>query len=299
MEAARRLFPASKPQAKPAYEDLILKPEYRSRRYTFPAGTTCIRILPPIKGSCEWEHEIHVLSHATGQHLHPKSVRPKAKSVYDITYSWLRTHKPGQLYSKANRDDGYRLLPSKMAACWLLVEIDGEMKAKLFVGSTYDGGLQGGNCGIAHQLFRVAREINQPGGHDAVNAEHGVQIVVEKTSPDGSKYPSYKMTRSHMAAPIGRYLERMQDAELAALCPLHEVLHRMDVEEEWELVAKVIGEELRDQIRNSTAKPQPSPSLMPQPQPVSHVTDEPAQLSDELPTADDQSSLTSDDRWIW
>jgi hypothetical protein len=276
MEAARRLFPASKPP-RPAYDDLILKPEYQSRRYTFPTGTTCIRILPPIKGSAKWEHEIHVLNHAAGQHTHPKSLilKPKAKSVFDTAYSWLRANQPDLLYSKTN--NGYRLLSSKMAICWILVEIDGEMKAKLFLGSTYDGGSQGGNCGLAYQLKQVADELSQPGGHDAADPEHGVQIIVEKSTPLGSKYPSYKMTRNHMAVPVSKYLERMEEAELAALCPLHEVLRSVEPEEEWELLAKVVGEELRDEIRNSTTKPlrSPSPSPSPQLETQPEVSDDP------------------------
>ncbi len=294
MESARRLFPVSKPLTKSIYDDLILKPEYQSRRYTFPTGTTCIRILPPIKGSFTWEHVIHVLTHPTGQHAHPKCLEPKTKSVFDIAYSWLRANKPSQLYSKANRD-GYRLLSSKMAACWILVEINGEMQAKLLLGSTYDGGSQGSNCGLAHQLQKVAREISQPGGHDAVDAAHGVQIIVEKSTPHGTKYPSYKMTRSHMAAPVCRYLERMKDAELAALCPLPEVLRHVGQEEEWELLAKVVGEELRDKIRNSTTQPlQPQPPSPPSPAP------QPETQPETQPESQSQTeSEVSDDPWIW
>ena len=189
-----------------------------------------------------------------------------------------------------------------MAICWLLVEVDGEMQAKLFVGSAYDGGTAGGNCGVAHQLFKVASELGQPGGHDAAHAEHGVQIIVEKTTAHGSKYPTYKMTRSSMEAPISQYLERMDETEIGAICPLHEVLRRMEPEEEWELVAKVIGEELRDEIRNSTAKPQAPPST--KPEPVSLATnepspDEPFHVSESEPHAYDEPSDTSDDEWRW
>ncbi len=301
MEAARRLFPVSKPRPKLTYDDLTFRPEYQSRKFTFPSGQTCIRILPQLAGSTGWMHRIQVLTHPNGQHVHPKSLS-KSKSVFETAYSWLRAQKPDLLSSKSNRD-GYRLLPSQMAIFWLLVEVDGEMQAKLFIGSSYDGGTAGGNCGIAHQLFKAASELGQPGGHDAAHSEHGVQIIVEKTTAPESKYPTYKMTRSYMEAPISRYLERMTESEVEAIRPLHEVLRRVDADEEWELLARVIGEELRDAIRNSTVKPQPSPSPspspMPQPQPESHVTDEPAQVSDELPIADDEPSQSSDDRWSW
>lgn len=298
--AASRLYSVTKPQSKPAYDDLILRPEYQSRKFTFPMGQTCIRILPQLAGTAGWMHEIEVLTRPYGQHLHPKSFKgtgkAKGKSVYDISYSWLRANMPDTLFSKVN-PKGFRLLPTKMAICYLLVEIDGKMQAKLFVGSSYDGGTAGGNCGVAHQLFKVASEINQPAGHDATHAEHGVQIVVEKTTPHGAKYPTYKMTRANVETPISRYLERMDESELEAIRPLHEVLRRLEPEEEWELVAKVIGEELRDIIRNSTAQPQPPSS--PKTEPVSLAANESSPVSEELPTVDDAPSDIGDDEWRW
>jgi hypothetical protein len=297
--AASRLYSVTKPQSKPAYDDLILLPEYQSRKFIFPMGKTCSRILPQLAGTAGWMHEIEVLNHPNGQHLHPKSFKGTGKtkgSVFDISYSWLRANMPDTLYSKAN-PKGFRLLPTKMAICYLLVEIDGKMQAKLFVGSSYDGGTAGGNCGVAHQLFKVASEINQPGGHDATHAEHGVQIVVEKTTPHGAKYPSYKMTRANVETPISRYLERMDESELEAIRPLHEVLRRVEQVEEWALLAKVIGEELRDKIRNSTAKPQSTSSA--KPEPVSLAANEPSPVSEESPTVDDAPSDIGDDDWRW
>lgn len=296
MVTARRLFPVSKPRLKLAYDDLTLLPEFQSRKFTFPSGQTCIRILPQLAGSTGWMHGIQVLTHPNGQHVHPKSLKPKGKSVFDVAYGWLRANKPETLQSKTFRD-GYRLLPSSMAICWILVEIEGKMQAKLFVGSGYDGGTAGGNCGVAHQLFKVASELGQPCGHDATHAEHGMQIIVEKTTAHGSKYPNYKMTRGSVEAPISRYLDRMDESELEAIRPLHEVIRRVEPEEEWELVAKVIGEELRDEIRNSTAKLQSPPS--PKPQPVSRAADEASSASEELPPVDDTPLDTSDVEWRW
>lgn len=297
MEAARRLHPVSKPRTKPAYDDLILKSEYQSRRFTFPHGQTCIRMLPQLAGSAGWMHGINVLTHPNGQHVDAKSLKPKGKSVFSTAYGWLRSNKPDLLFNKTNRD-GYRLLPSAMAICWILVEVEGEMQAKLFYGSAYEGGSGGEKCGVAHQLYKAASELGQTGGQDAAHAEHGVQIIVEKSTPHGSKYPTYQMTRSGMEAPISRYLERMDETEIDAICPLDEVLRRVEPDEEWELLAKVVGDELRDEIRYSTtAKPQLLSS--PASQPVSHVTDEPSLVSEELPKADDESSETSEDRWIW
>ena len=107
-------------------------------------------ILPPKKQSVSarifgnrsksWMLGIHILTHPSGQHLHPKSLTPKAKSVFDTAFGWLRANKPDTLFSKSN-PDGFRLLPTAMAICWILVEIDGEMKAKLFLGNAYDAGI--------------------------------------------------------------------------------------------------------------------------------------------------------------
>lgn len=296
MEQARRLFPVTKPRAKTTYNDLVFNPEYQSRKFTFAKGQTCIRILPQLAEAKSWMLGIHVLTHPNGQHLHPKSLTPNAKSVFDTAYGWLRANKPDTLFSKSN-PEGFRLLPTAMAICWILVEIDGEMKAKLFLGSAYNGGTQGGNCGVGHQLFQVASEINQPAGHDATDAEDGTQIIVDKSLPHGGKYPNYKMTKGSMATPISRYLERLSDAEHEALCPLRDVLHNVEPHEEWELLANVIGEELRDEIRNSTAKPQSTSSS--QPEPVSLVADEPSPVSEESPTVDDAPSDIGDDEWRW
>lgn len=245
---ATDLFVPAKASGKPPYEDLLLTPEYKSRRFAFPRGKTCVRILPQVVGSSGWMQGMSVLSHPNGRHA--KSVDTGAENVFGIAYRWIQKNEPSLLYSKANRD-GYRLLPSPMSVCWLLIEIDGEMKAKLFLGSAYDG-LRGENCGIAHQLFRIARELDQPGGHDAADSDYGVQITVEKTIPPGEEYPNYQITRHHQAVPIQRYLDRMSESEVNAICPLQEVIHSVDSRQEWELLAKVIGTELSDQIREAT-----------------------------------------------
>lgn len=294
MTTASRLFRIAKPRNKPTYNDLILRPEYQSRKFVFSRGQTCIRILPQLAGSKSWMHGIQLLTHPNGQHVDPKSLQPRGKSVFATAYSWLRANKPDLLFSKNNRD-GFRLLPSPMAICWLLVEIDGKMEAKLFYGSAYDGGTAGGNCGVVHQLFKAASERDEQSGHDATHAEHGVQIIIEKSIPLGSKYPNYKMTRNSMEAPINRYLERMDESEINAICPLHDVLRRVEPEEEWELLAKVIGEELRDEIRNSTTKT--LPTSVPKPEPSSLADDNSAVAIESPPMTDIPMDSADDDEW--
>jgi hypothetical protein len=298
MEQARRLHPVTTPRTKPAYNDLVLNPDYQSRKFTFPKGQTCIRILPGIKGSPYWMQDIHVLTHPNGQHLHPKSLTPKARSVFDIAYGWLRTHKPETLYNKTN-PEGFRLLPTAMGISWVLVEIDGEMKPMLFFGSSYAGGPDGSNCGVAHQLYRVASAIKQPGGHDAADAEDGVQIIVEKSTPQRGKYTVYKMSRGSVAVPISRYLERLSETENNAICPLRQVLRTIEADEEWELLANVVGVELRDEIRNATANTKTQVTPKAQPQPVEQTINEPSPVSEGEPHADDELSVTGDDDWRW
>jgi hypothetical protein len=89
----------------------------------------------------------------------------------------------------------------------------------------------------------------------------------------------------------------MDESELEAIRPLHEVLRRVEQVEEWALLAKVIGEELRDKIRNSTAKPQSTSSA--KPEPVSLAANEPSPVSEESPTVDDAPSDIGDDDWRW
>ncbi len=241
----------TKGKSKPPYEDLILKPEYRGRRFSFPEGKTVIRILPQLAGTTGWMQAVFSLDHPGGRHAHPKSVTPRAESVFDHAYRWLRSTTPTKLWSKLY-PDGYRLLTSPMAVCWLLVEIDGQIQSRLFLGGAYDGSA-GGNPGFAHQLFKLASELNSE-GHDAAHSEHGVQITVEKTLPKGEKYPVYSMTRHDHPAPIKAYLEKMSEVEVNVICPLAEVIHQIDAEEEWELLAKVVGEELHDEIRSAVTE---------------------------------------------
>lgn len=237
----------TKGSRKPPYEDLILKPEYRDRRFSFPEGKTVIRILPQLAGAPGWMQAVFTLEHPGGRHAHAKSITPRAESVFDLAYRWFRSTTPNKLWSKLC-PDGFRFLTSPMAICWLLVEIDGQIQSRLFLGGAYDGSA-GGNLGIAHQLFKLASELNVD-GHDAAHSQHGVQITIEKTLPKGEKYPIYTMTRHDHPAPISDYLEKMAEEEVNAISPLSEVIHKLDPEQEWELLAKVVGDELRDEIRS-------------------------------------------------
>jgi hypothetical protein len=245
----------SKSRSSPPYEDFLLAPEFQPHKFIFPRGKTCIRLLPRMKGSPSWMQIVKVLNHQNGRHVHPKSLDNAAQSVFDVAYRWFKSNEPNLLFSKSNRD-GFRLLSSPLAICWFLVDDGGETKAKLFVGSPYDGS-RGGSPGLAHQLNKLAREITEPGGQDATHSEHGVQITVEKSIPLGEKYPTYQMTRHHVAVPIQRYIDRMSESEVNAICPLNDVIRKVGEQEEWDLLAKVIGKELRDKIRETTQNNHP------------------------------------------
>jgi hypothetical protein len=245
------LCQSTKGKSKPTYEDLILKPEYRDRRFSFPEGKTVIRVLPQLAGAPGWMQAVFTLNYTGGRHAHPKSVTPRAESVFDHAYRWLRSTTPTKLWSKLC-PDGYRLLTSPMAICWLLLEIDGQIQSRLFLGGAYNGSA-GGSPGIAHKLFELASQLNAD-GHDAAHSEHGVQITVEKTSTKGEKYPVYSMTRHEHPAPIKAYLEKMAEEEVNVICPLTDMIYQVNAEQEWELLAKIVGDELRNEIRSAVSE---------------------------------------------
>jgi hypothetical protein len=50
----------------------------------------------------------------------------------------------------------------------------------------------------------------------------------------------------------------MSQTEIEAICPLEQTIRLLDADHEWELLAKVIGEELRDEIRAASEAREPS-----------------------------------------
>ncbi len=235
-----------------AFQDLVLKPEFEARKYQFAAGATWFRLVPPLRGSAGYMLPINVLGHPGGRHA--KSITG-GKSVFSDAYNWLEKHHPELLFRKSN-PDGFRLLSSPLAAYWMLVEEGGKMVARILLANGYDGS-RNGTEGMGHRLLRLVEERDEAMGlvSDPVDPETGVQVGIEKTMTLGGKYPNFRLQLGRQPAPINRFLERMEQDELDALCPLEETVRSIEPDHEWELLAKVVGVDLRDRIRASTARP--------------------------------------------
>lgn len=237
---------------KSTYQDLILKPEFQDRKYKFPSETTWFRIIPALRGSeKDWMLGVHALNYPGGRHMHARTLKPGAMSVFDQAFAWLKQNRKEALFSKQNRD-GYRLLADPVCVFWFLIEIDGKTVARLFVGNGYDGS-RGGMPSLGHQIWQMTREVDEDGNPavNPVDAETGVQISVEKRQSKGARYPSCTLRPGRIAVPIRDMLEKMDPVEVSALAPLEQVVHLPTEEEEWELLANVIDPETIREIRAS------------------------------------------------
>ena len=237
---------------KPSYNDSLLRPEYALRKLRFPVGKTMIRIVPSIRPSIyDWMIGVQAISYKDGRHAHPRTLGA-GKSVFDHAFSWLNTHKPGALFSKANRD-GYRLLTDPISVFWVIVEEDSKFVARLFVGSGYDGsrgGAQGLGCQIYQMIKDLAGEANPLA--DPVDPEEGVMLCVEKTQPAGVKYASYSLRLGNTPTPMSKLISLMAEEEVAALCPLENTIRILCEDEEWKRLEQIgINSETISAIRSS------------------------------------------------
>jgi hypothetical protein len=231
------------------FQDLLVKPDFTGKRFSFPAGVTWFRIVPALLGSRGYMLDIHALKYPGGMHLHPKTLKPGAKSVFDLAYAWCKANRPECLYNKTNKN-GYKLLADPMCLFWILVEEDEKLVSRLVIASGYDG-CRGGTAGYGHQIWKLTQERDENGKLVAnpVDALKGLQICIEKTQPPGSRYPSYTLRIGREPAPIGGFFDKMDTAEIAAITPLENVVYLPDAEEEWKLLEKVIDPETVAVIR--------------------------------------------------
>ena len=234
------------------YQDLILKPEFLARRHKFPAGDTWFRILPALRGGRNWMMPVHALGYKGGRHTHARTLIPGGKSVFDKAFAWLKINQPQSLYSKSNIS-GYKLLPDPLSLCWALVQEGTKVLAKLVIASGYDGS-RGAAPGIGHQIWQLSRERDEYGKllSDPVDPECGRQICLQKSQPQGNRYPNYTLRVGRLPAPIDEIIARMDSSEIAALKPLEEVVRIMDEEEEWQLLEQVIDSALIARIRSAS-----------------------------------------------
>ena len=251
--AAAGELPALSPWSsgpKDAYKDLILKPEFRDRRYKFPMGQTWFRVVPIIPGSVKgWMLGVHALQYSKGRHSHPKTITSGAKSVFDHAFAWFKSNQPMDLYSRSNKE-GHRLLSDPISLCWILIEQDGKMVSRLLLASGYDGS-RGGVPGLGYQILQLCREKDEDGNliGNPAHPESGTQLCVEKVQPPGASYPTYRLKRGRVTAPIKDMFEGMAPGELEALTPLENVVHIPDTEEEWSLLENVVDPTTCGKIR--------------------------------------------------
>ena len=234
------------------YQDLILRPEFASRKHTFPAAATWFRVVPALPGSQrDWMIGINALQHPGGRHCHCNSIIQGGKSVFDIAFGWLKENRKDALYSKANKE-GCRLLSDPYYLCWILVEEEGKLVARLLLANGYDGS-RGGAAGLGHQILQLTKEVDEDGNPlgDPADPSTGAQICVEKRQVAGSRYPSYRLRMGRVAAPYEEMVARMAPEEVAALTPLEQVIHLPSEEEEWQLLQNVIDLETIKMIRNA------------------------------------------------
>jgi len=234
-----------------SYQDMLLKQEFATRRYKFPVGETWFRIVPSLKGSAKGPIlGAYVLNYKSGRHVHPRTLNPGAKSVFDAAYQWYKTHRPEDLYSKQNKV-GLKLLADPVCLLWMITELDGHLTSRLLTASGYSGG-RGGTAGLGHQIWDLSRETDEDGqllGNPA-DPMLGTQICVLKQQAPGARFPSYLVKRGRLAAPINEMLDKMTNDDVSVITALEDVIRIPAHEEEWQLLENVIGKDNAEQIRN-------------------------------------------------
>lgn len=251
-DAIQNTSPWASP-VKSSYKDLVLKSEFDARRFHFPAGETWLRIIPALQDSNKDTYlGVHALQYKGGRHCHPRTVSPGDKSVFDKAYAWHQQNDKDSLFCKSNKD-GYRFLTDPLILMWIITELQGKAVTRLVLAKGYDGS-RGGVPGLGHQIWALSQEIDEDGAllGDPADPELGVQICVTKSQAKDAKYPSYRVKRGRVPAPIADMLASIDDEELSVLTPLENVVHVPSEEEEWSLLENVIDADTIRRIREST-----------------------------------------------
>lgn len=237
--------------ARRSFDDLIFKDEYQSRRLDLPQGSTWMRIIPHKTGKHPWMLPIHAIKSDHFQFVHPRTFGSKTNCVFDDAYTWFKKHRPQDLYSKTNRN-GIRLLCDRMVAFWVAVQGEDKAVARLFLHNGY-GGNRGGAAGLGFRVLQLTLDKDEKGQpmQDIVDAELGVQIGIEKTKPLGAQFPRYDLHVGRTACPLDKILARMEAEELRALCPIEDTVRELTREEQWPLLAKMVGADIANRIHES------------------------------------------------
>ena len=236
--------------SKDTYQDLILKPEFATRKFKFPTGATWFRIVPALRMSTKgWMLGVHALHQESGRHAHAKTTISGGRSVFDAAYQWCKIYQPESLFTKTNKE-GYKLLPDPLCLFWILVDVGGKIVSRLVILSGYDGS-RGGNDGIGHQIWKKVRERDELGNLVAnpIDSGAGLQVCVEKAFPKETRYPVYNVKIGRMPVPMSGLFPKMDQAEIDVLTSLEDTIYLPSEEEEWQLLEKVMDPSTVGKIR--------------------------------------------------
>ncbi len=243
------LISALTPSIHQPYEDLILRPEYADRKYTLPKGASTFRLLPALQGSDTWMATIYAHEHGNGRHLDPKTIQSSRTSVYDIARDWLQQHQPDSLYRKDN-PGGHKLWSTRLTATWILVEGPEPPELRILIASDFAGSTRSSaSPGLAH---RIKEQVQQT--PDLLNPDAAYQLKLVRSYKEGRKYPETQISTRQNQVPLNELLAQLSADDLAVVRPITETIRQIDVEEEWTLLAKVIGTEIAEKIRMDTDK---------------------------------------------
>ncbi len=241
------------------YNDLILRPEFGSKRLVIPLGNSSIRVAPALAGSTSgFMLGTHTLFYPGGRHAHVRTLDPEGTSVYDLAHEWLLANQPGSLFSEKNRR-GYKLLAQPMYVFWVIID-EREKKGapvksvpRLAVLDGYDASSWGGVSGIGTQIRRMifGWDPERQGIASPLDRVEGPRLHIERIQPKGTRYPRYKVRPGRVPAPMDEELNRMNAEDLDVFRPLEHTIHIPGAKEEWKLLETVLPAGLIRRIRNS------------------------------------------------
>jgi hypothetical protein len=235
---------------RPPDEDLIFKDGFTKLK--LEKGPNWIRVVPALAGAENWMANVPAVEMAHGRFVHPSAFREGAESVFDMAYRWFQTNTPDELYSRDN-PSGHRFRSRSLAACWCLIESKaGEVDARLFLGSTFEGGGKNRSpAGLGNRLWKALTEYD-PDVDAIAEPMHpltGTMLCIEKQQEVGARYATCHLRVGRRASPIQDLLNRMEPAEINLLRPVEQTLRQLSEEEEWIHLGRVIGVKMADLIR--------------------------------------------------
>ena len=235
-------------------EDLIFKDGFTKLK--LEKGPNWFRVVPALTGADNWMANVPAVEMTHGSFVHPSAFREEAKSVFDVADRWFKANAPEELLSRDN-PSGHRFRSRSLAACWCLAENKaGGVNARLFLGSTFEGGGKNGSpAGLGHRIWE---KLTKPDPDVDAIAEPmhpltGTMLCIEKDQEKGARYPNCHVRVGRRASPIQELLDRMEPAEFDLLRPVEQTLRQLSEEEEWIHLGRVIGVKMADLIRSSVA----------------------------------------------